>query len=135
MNQEIATTGKQEVTTTPEGGEATRSAVIFRPDTDIFETEDHVVLVADMPGVAPGDVDVNLERRVLTIRGRLPAKVHDGYRRVHAEYGEGDFERTFTLSEEIDRDRIEASHKNGVLTLKMPKAETAKTRKIAVSSG
>jgi len=134
MNQEMTTTGKQEVTQTGEG-EATRSAVIFRPDTDIYETEDHVVLVADMPGVATGDLDVNLERRVLTIRGRLPGKVHDGYRRVHAEYGEGDYERTFTLSEEIDQEHIQALHKNGVLTLKMPKAEMAKTRKIAVNSG
>lgn len=133
MAQEMTTTAKREVTPA-EQGEVTRSAVVYRPDTDIYETEDHVVLVADMPGVAPADVDVNLERRVLTIRGHVPRRAHDGYRRVHAEYGEGDYERVFTLSEEIDRDRIEASHKNGVLTLKMPKAESAKTRKITVKA-
>ncbi|MEW5424064.1 Hsp20/alpha crystallin family protein [Amorphus sp. 3PC139-8] len=133
MAQEMTTTAKREVTPT-EQGEVTRSAVVYRPDTDIYETEDHVVLVADMPGVAPADVDVNLERRVLTIRGHVHRQAHDGYRRVHAEYGEGDYERVFTLSEEIDRDRIEASHKNGVLTLKMPKAESAKTRKITVKA-
>jgi HSP20 family molecular chaperone IbpA len=133
MAQEMTTTAKREVTPA-EQGEVTRSAVVYRPDTDIYETEDHVVLVADMPGVAPADVDVNLERRVLTIRGHVHRQAHDGYRRVHAEYGEGDYERVFTLSEEIDRDHIEASHKNGVLTLKMPKAESAKTRKITVKA-
>src|SRR3546814_10866427 len=97
----MTTTAKREVTPT-EQGEVTRSAVVYRPDTDIYETEDHVVLVADMPGVAPADVDVNLERRVLTIRGHVHRQAHDGYRRVHAEYGEGDYERVFTLSEEID---------------------------------
>ncbi len=71
---------------------------------------------------------------MLTIRGRLAAEAHAGYRRIHVEYGEGDYERAFSLSEEIDRDRIEASHKDGVLTLKMPKAEAAKTRKIKVRS-
>jgi HSP20 family molecular chaperone IbpA len=115
-------------------GESTRSAPVFVPNTDIYETEDHIVLVADMPGVAPHDVDVNLERRVLTVRGRVPVQAPEGYRRVHSEYGVGDFERVFTLSEEIDRDHIEASHENGVLTLKMPKAESAKTRKIEVKA-
>lgn len=133
MAQEMTTKAKRGVTPA-EQGEVTRSAVVYRPDTDIYETEDHVVVVADMPGVPPADVDVNLERRVLTIRGHVRRQAHDGYRRVHAEYGEGDYERVFTLSEEIDRDRIEASHKNGVLTLKMPKAESAKTRKITVKA-
>lgn len=133
MAQEITATKKREVAR-DDGGEATRSAVVYRPDTDIYETEDHVVLVADMPGVAPENVDISLERRVLTVRGRAPAEAHDGYRRVHAEYGEGDFERMFTLSEDIDGDHIVASHKNGVLTLKMPKAESAKAKKIKVKA-
>lgn len=115
-------------------GQATRSAVVYRPNTDIYETEDKVVLMADMPGVAPEDVDVNLERGVLTVRGRVPVQAPEGYRRVHSEYGVGDFERVFSLSEEIDRDRIEASHIDGVLTLKMPKAETAKVRRIAIKT-
>lgn len=134
MAQEVTTTRKREAARGDGGGEPSRPMAIYLPNTDIYETEDHVVLVADMPGVAPGDVDVTLERRVLTIRGRVPAEGHAGYRRVYAEYGEGAFERVFTLSEEVDRDHIEASHKNGVLTLKMPKAETAKTRRIDVKA-
>ncbi|MFC6487945.1 Hsp20/alpha crystallin family protein [Nitratireductor sp. GCM10026969] len=133
MAQEVTTTRKREVAR-DNGGEPSRPTAIYLPSTDIYETEDHVVLVADMPGVAPGDVDVTLERRVLTIRGKVPAEAHEGYRRVYAECGKGDFERVFTLSEEVDRDHIEASHKNGVLTLKMPKAETAKTRRIDVKA-
>ncbi|MCT8997579.1 Hsp20/alpha crystallin family protein [Chelativorans intermedius] len=131
MAQEMTTAARRQLAQT---GETTRPAAIYRPDIDIFETADHVVLVADMPGVAPQDVDVTLERRVLTIRGRVPEESHEGYRKVYAEYGQGDFERSFTLSEEIDREHIEATHKNGVLTLKMPKAETAKTHKIGVKA-
>lgn len=133
MAKEMTATAKREIAN-EDRGETTRPTAIFVPDTDVYETEDQVVVVADMPGVAPDGVDVTLERRVLTIRGHVPSEAHDDYRRIHAEYGQGDFERVFTLSEEIDRDRIEASHKNGVLTLKMPKAASAKTQKIRVKA-
>lgn len=116
------------------GSEAMRPALVYRPDTDIYETEDHVVVLADMPGVAPGDVDVTLERRTLTIRGRGPDRRHDGYQRLYTEYGEGDFERVFTLSEEIDRDGIKARQKDGVLTLELPKAANARTKRINVEA-
>jgi|TARA_R110002072_G_scaffold84217_3_gene190877 HSP20 family molecular chaperone IbpA len=133
MAQEMTSAAKQEVDRRTDG-EATRSALVFRPNTDIYETEDHIVLLADLPGVAPQDVDITLERRVLTIRGHVVAQRHDGYRQVYAEYGEGDFERAFTVSEDIDRDQIKASHKNGVLILELPKAATAKTKKIDVKA-
>lgn len=132
MAQEMTATAKQELDRS--GGETTRSAFVYRPNTDIYETDDHVVLTADLPGVAPEDVDITLERRVLTIRGHVRALPHEGYRRVYSEYGEGDFERVFTVSEDIDRDQIKASHKNGVLTLELPKATTAKTKKIDVTA-
>lgn len=114
--------------------EATRATPVFSPETDIFETADHVVVKADMPGVAPDAVDITLEKRILTIRGRASVHPHDGYRRAYQEYSEGNYERAFALSEEIDRERIEAEHKNGVLTLRMPKAATAKARKISVKA-
>lgn len=133
MAQEMTSTAKQELDRRTDR-ESTRSAVVFRPNTDIYETEDHAVLMADMPGVAPEDVDITLERRALTIRGRVGAKRHDGYRQVYAEYGEGDFERVFTVSEDIDRDQIKATHKDGVLILELPKAATAKTKKIDVKA-
>jgi HSP20 family protein len=131
MTQEMTSATKRE-TSRANQGEATRSGTVYTPAADIYETEDMVVVVADLPGVAANDLDVSLERRVLTIRGHVPPERHEGYALLHAEYGEGDYERVFTLSEEIDEKGIEASHSNGVLTLKMPKAEAARSRKIEV---
>jgi HSP20 family protein len=74
-------------------------------------------------------VGITLERRVLTIRGRSAANDHAGYQRVYNEYADGDYERAFTLSENIDRDRIEATLKDGVLHLVLPKAETEESAK------
>ena len=88
-----------------------------------------------MPGVALDGVDITLERRVLTIRGRSASNDHAGYQQVYSEYSNGDYERAFTLSESIDRERIEATLKDGVLHLILPKAETAKPRKIELKSG
>src|SRR3984893_9310027 len=107
------------------------SRPVFVPPSDIYETKDSIVVLAEMPGVAPDGVDITLERRVLTIRGRsAAASEHAGYQRVYHEFANGDYELDFTLSENIDRDRIEARLKDGVLHLVLPKAETAKARKI-----
>ena len=133
MAQELTRTDKNEVA--QDGGrEATRSGLRYRPNTDIFESEDDVVVTADMPGVKPGDVDITLERGVLTIRGHVEPKAPEGYRLIHAEYGVGDFERVFNLSEDIDQDRIEANLKHGVLSLELPKAAAAMPKKIEVKA-
>ena len=107
---------------------------VFVPPSDIYETKDSIVVLAEMSGVAPDGVDITLERRVLTIRGRSAASEHGGYQRVYNEFANGDYERVFTLSENIDRDRIEARLKDGVLHLVLPKAETAKARKIELKA-
>ena len=129
MVQEVRTVDQQTPQTT---GSAERipPRPVFLPPADIYETRDNIVVLAEMPGVAPDGVDITLERRVLTIRGRSAASDHAGYQRVYNEYADGDYERVFTLSENIDRDRIEATLKDGVLHLVLPKAETAKARKI-----
>ncbi|MBO0738674.1 MAG: Hsp20/alpha crystallin family protein [Alphaproteobacteria bacterium] len=103
---------------------------VFVPPSDIYETRDNIVVLAEMPGVGPDGVDITLERRVLTIRGRSSAVERAGYQRVHSEYAHGDYERVFTLSENIDRDRIEATLRDGVLHLVLPKAETARPKRI-----
>ncbi|GAB4387337.1 MAG: Hsp20/alpha crystallin family protein [Thermodesulfovibrionales bacterium] len=115
-------------------GERTRQRRVYRPTVDIIEKKDRILLLADMPGVDQKSLDITLEKNVLTIYGAVDAGVQEGYRLYHAEYGVGDYQRVFTLSEEVDRDRIEASLKNGVLRLVLPKAEAAKTRKIAVKA-
>ena len=107
---------------------------VFVPPSDIYETKDSIVVLAEMPGVAPDGVDITLERPVLTIRGRGAASEHGGYQCVYNEFANGDYERVFTLSENIDRDRIEARLKDGVLHLVLPKAETAKARKIELKA-
>jgi len=114
--------------------ERTRERPVFTPNTDIYETEGDVVLVADMPGVDESSVEVSLEDRVLTIVGRTRDFTHDGYRRVYAEFERGDYQRSFVLSDRADGDAIEASVKNGVLSVRVPKAKPA-TRKIQVSNG
>jgi HSP20 family molecular chaperone IbpA len=87
-------------------------------------------VLAEMPGVAFDGVDITLERKMLTIRGRSTSNDHAGYRRVYSEYSNGDYERPITLSENIDRERTEATLKDEVLHLILRKAETAKPRKI-----
>ena len=133
MAQEVRTTDQRTPARTGTR-ERTPDRPVFVPPADIYETRDNIVVVAEMPGVAPDGVDITLERRVLTIRGRNAGNEHTGYQRVYNEYADGDYERVFTLSENIDRDRIEATLKDGVLHLVLPKSETAKPRKIELKA-
>ncbi|HET6490667.1 MAG TPA: Hsp20/alpha crystallin family protein [Syntrophales bacterium] len=114
--------------------ERTKSMKVFIPRVDICETKDAIVLLADMPGVDEKSIDITLEKNVLTLTGRVEPETHEGYVAAYTEYEAGDYERAFTLSDEINRDGIEASVKNGVLRLTLPKAEPVKLRKINVKS-
>jgi HSP20 family protein len=131
MAEETTALEKQELET-PLGIERTRGTRTFAPPADIYETENSVCLLADMPGVEQGDVDIMLEKNLLTIRGKVTETVPDNHELLYAEYSVGDYERTFALSDEVSRDNIVATLKNGVLRLTLPKAEEAKARKIAV---
>lgn len=124
---------KQEVDASTEV-ETTRNTRTFVPRVDIYETEDTVVLLADMPGVNENSVDITLEKNILTINGYANPQAPDNFEPAYAEYRFGNYERTFALSDEVDREQIEATVKNGVLRLVMPKAEAAKTRKITVKA-
>ena len=114
--------------------ERTKSVKVFIPRVDICETKDAIVLLADMPGVDEKSVDITLEKNVLTLSGKVEPVAHEGYRAVYAEYEAGDYERAFTLSDEIDRDKIVATVKNGVLRLELPKAEKVKPKKISIQA-
>jgi HSP20 family protein len=114
--------------------ERTRATQIYTPQVDIVERKDDIVLIADMPGVNETSVEINLEKNVLSIFGRVDEETYKDHKRAYAEYGVGDYERTFTLSDEIDRDRIQATVKNGVLKLVLPKAEAVRSRKISVKA-
>ncbi|MDX9954678.1 MAG: Hsp20/alpha crystallin family protein [Anaerolineae bacterium] len=111
--------------------ERTRSRLVFIPRVDIYEMNDAIVILADMPGVDPTSVDITLERNVLSISGYVAPSYPEGYSLAWAEYRIGDFQRSFTLSQEIDQENIQATVKNGVLRLHLPKAIPT-TRKIAI---
>lgn len=105
-----------------EGVEPTREGRVFLPPTDICETDESIVLTADMPGVKPEGVDVTLEKNVLTVQGTL-ADEHLRHGATYAEYETGNYQRSFSLSNEIDGGGIEARMSNGVLTLTLPKTK------------
>jgi len=115
--------------------ERTRSGRVYLPLTDIVENKNEIWIYADMPGVDNRSLDIELENNVLTIQGLVNAEIPEKAEPVLGEYGIGDFLRTFTLSDAIDKSKIEASIKNGVLKLRLPKAEPAKARKIEVKAG
>jgi HSP20 family protein len=119
----------------PEGVERTRPRKVYTPNVDILEKKDEIVVTADLPGVDETSLDITLEKNVLTIHGMTEAEEATVARPLYAEYGVGDFQRAFTISEEVDRDTIRATVKNGVLRLVLPKAQAAKTRKIQVLAG
>jgi len=125
---------KQEVQSA-EGVERTRASRVYVPKVDIFSDEQGIVILADMPGVDENNVDILLEKDVLTISGFVTVDEPENFELSYGEYGLGDYRRSFTLMEEIDRDKIEASISNGVLRVFLPKAPEAQARKIAVQAG
>lgn len=120
--------------TSQASSEAARRRV-FRPNADIYETADGVTLELELPGVAPEDVDVTLEQQVLTIRGKRRREPREGLELAYAEFGEGDFERVFSVSRDIDPDGLSARFSQGLLTLKLPRSGPAGPRKIKVQAG
>jgi HSP20 family molecular chaperone IbpA len=115
--------------------ERLRERRVYMPRTDIFEAKDELVLVMDVPGADDQSVEVSLEKSVLTINAYPVYASHEGHTLAYAEYGEGDYQRSFALSDEIDRTRIEAKVKNGVLYLHLPKLGEVKPHKISVKVG
>ncbi|MEW6717877.1 MAG: Hsp20/alpha crystallin family protein [Chloroflexota bacterium] len=125
----------QKETALAEPTERTRECQCFIPRADIYETDENIVVVVDMPGVDKNSIDITLDKNILTINGYSDVDSPEGYSLVFAEYEVGDYERSFRLSDHIDGDKIEAAYKDGVLHLTLPKAEEAKARKISVKTG
>ena len=114
--------------------ERIRNVKTFVPRVDIYENKDSLFLLADMPGVDEKTVDIELEKNVLTITGRVENGQVKDAAMMYSEYEIGDYERVFTLSDQIDRDKIVATVKNGVLRLELPKAEEVKPKKITMKA-
>lgn len=117
--------------TTPE---ATRGGIYYAPRVDIYETADEVVLLCDMPGVRPQDLDVRFEKAELTLYGKVQARQAPAEYLVD-EYGVGDFYRSFRIGPEIDAEKISAECREGVLTVHLPKQEKVKPKRVAVKVG
>jgi|Deesub1362A_J573_1020465.scaffolds.fasta_scaffold24511_2 HSP20 family molecular chaperone IbpA len=105
------------------------------PSVDVIENHNEYVLYADLPGVEEKVLDVILEKEVLTIKAEAHEEVPEGYTQKFTEFSPGIFERSFSVSDDIDRDRIKATIKNGVLKVILPKAETARAKKIEITQG
>jgi HSP20 family protein len=128
--QELQVQEKRELQKKEESTVPTR---MFLPTTDIYETDQALTVVMEMPGVDKEKIEINVEDGVLTVEGRIDFSKYQDLQPVYTEYNIGNFRRSFSLSNSIDQDKIRADMKDGVLTLTLPKAEQAKPRKIAVA--
>jgi HSP20 family protein len=113
--------------------ERTHGGVSFTPRVDIYETDKELVLVADLPGVRPEDVDLRYEQGELILHGKVRPR-HEGRTSLLGEYQVGDFYRAFAIHESIDSTKIAAELKHGVLTVHLPKQEAARPRQINVKA-
>ena len=105
-----------------------------QPAVDIVSGENEVCLIMDIPGVREGGADVSVEKNVLTVRAAPASRNYHGRRLIYAECGEGEYRRSFSLPEDVDRDGISASLKDGSLRIRLPKVRPA-AKRIAVSAG
>ena len=131
-SKELQVKEKQEVAAP---AEQKRPGVVFTPDVDIFENDQQITLLADMPGVASDDITIDLNDNVLNISGEVKPFEAGDERDVLVEFEVGRYSRQFTLSEVIDQSKIEAKYEDGVLRLTLPKAEKAMPRQITVTAG
>ena len=115
--------------------EQTRSGPVFLPAVDIFEEGGNITLLADMPGVKPGDLKIDLHENVLTMTGDVEVAESEAETVVFREYQSGRYHRQFTLSDKVDKGKIEAKLSDGVLRLVLPKAEASKPREIPIKTG
>ena len=118
----------------PALAERTRSGCCYRPNVDILEKGDELLVLADVPGARSNSIDVKFEDGMLEIQAAIEPRECDGHTCLLHEYDVGDYYRSFQVSEAIDAGKISAQYADGVLTLHLPKAEALKPRKIAVAA-
>lgn len=128
--QELAVREKRELASKEE---KTVPGRFFVPSTDIYETDEALTLVMEMPGVDREHVDVALENDVLRVEGKIDFSKYQDLEPVYTEYNVGHYTRSFSLSDKIDQEHITADYKDGVLTLTLPKAAQARPRRIPLA--
>jgi HSP20 family protein len=127
--QELAVRDKKELTTKDE---KTVPGRYYLPYADIYETDEALSVVMEMPGVEKQNLDIALENDVLRVDARIDFSKYEGMEPVYTEYNIGHYSRSFTLSKKIDQDGISAQLDDGVLTLTLPKAQEAQPRRISI---
>jgi HSP20 family protein len=115
--------------------EQTKAGPVYTPAVDIFESENEITLLADMPGVKPADLTIDLHEGVLTFSGESTSTAGDNEVADFREYNAGRFYRQFSLSDKVDQDKIEARLRDGVLRLVLPKAAATKPKQIKIKTG
>jgi HSP20 family protein len=130
-DKELQVRGKQEL---QKDAEQTRPGPVFVPAVDIFESDEVITLLADMPGVTSDRVTIDLHEGQLTITGEVEVQGSDKERYLFREYETGRFSREFSLSDRIDQSKISATMRDGVLRLELPKAERVKPKRIEVKA-
>jgi len=129
QGKEMAVREKKEVAAKEE---KTIPGRYFVPAADIYETDEALAVVLEMPGVEKKDIGVSLENDVLSVDGRIDFSKYRDMEPVYAEYNVGHYARSFSLSDRIDRDKISANLEDGILTLTLPKAKAAQPRRISI---
>lgn len=129
--QELQTAEKRELAT---AAEQTKEGPVFQPAVDIFERADSITILADLPGVKPDGLNIDLREDVLTIRGHVASPEGEKEAEVVREFAWGSYFRQFSLADTIDQAKIEARLNDGVLRLELPKIEKARPRQIAVKT-
>ncbi len=129
QQRELAVREKREVAAREE---RTVPGRLYVPPTDVYETEDALTVVMEVPGVAREAVEAEVKEDVLRVEGRIDPAKYGGLEPVYTEYGVGHWSRSFALSDRVDRERIGARLEDGVLTLTLPKTAQARPRRIAV---
>ena len=129
--KELKIRKKQEVDSSIE---QTRPGLVFTPEVDILETENDIILLADMPGVKTENLTIDLRDNVLTLSGYSDDEENKDAIVLISEYEDGTYYRQFHINEVVDQDKIDAQMSDGVLRLTLPKVEKAKPRQITVKT-
>jgi HSP20 family molecular chaperone IbpA len=129
-SQELAVREKKELATKEE---KTTPGRYYIPAADIYETEEALMVLMEMPGVEKKDLGVSLENDVVRVEGKIDFSKYEGMEPVYTEYNVGHYARSFTLSRKIDQQGISAQLEDGLLTLRLPKAKEALPRQIAIN--
>jgi HSP20 family protein len=132
MSIELENKEKQEVTSTS-AEQLVDSKNAFKPDVDIYNVEDSLIVVMDLPGVKKGNVSIDVdENNTLTVKAKSAHQEPNGI--IYKQYNTGDYFRAFTLSNEFNKDKISAQLENGVLEITIPRREEVKPKRIQISA-